>query len=179
MAHGKSGAHAGAASRRAGSRRVLFICAANTARSIIAEHLLRRELHARGAADSIEIRSAGIAPYARDGALVSLDTRFALRDHGLELTDEKTSTDLRRNLHLLEEAALVLAMTREQREIVERMPQAAGKPVYTLREYAGEEDGDIADPATRDESFFRSTCAIIKQALELALPRLLASAAAR
>ncbi len=59
----------------------------------------------------------------------------------------------------------MLAMTREQREIVERMPQAAGKPVYTLREYAGEEDGDIADPASRDESFFRDTCAIIKQAL--------------
>ena len=158
---------------------VLFVCHANTSRSIMAETLLRGMIEERGLSDAIHVHSAGIAPYARDGALVSLDTRFALRDHGLELTDEKTSTDLRRNLHLLEEAALVLAMTREQREIVERMPQAAGKPVYTLREYAGEEDGDIADPATRDESFFRSTCAIIKQALELALPRLLASAAAR
>ena len=158
---------------------VLFVCHANTSRSIMAETLLRRMIEERGLGDSIHVHSAGIAPYARDGALVSLDTRFALRDHGLELTDEKTSTDLRRNLHLLEEAALVLAMTREQREIVERMPQAAGKPVYTLREYAGEEDGDIADPATRDESFFRSTCAIIKQALELALPRLLAADAAR
>ena len=158
---------------------VLFVCHANTSRSIMAETLLRGMIEERGLSDAIHVHSAGIAPYARDGALVSLDTRFALRDHGLELTDEKTSTDLRRNLHLLEEADLVLAMTREQREIVERMPQAAGKPVYTLREYAGEEDGDIADPATRDESFFRSTCAIIKQALELALPRLLASAAAR
>jgi protein-tyrosine phosphatase len=158
---------------------VLFVCHANTSRSIMAETLLRRMIEERGLNDSIHVHSAGIAPYARDGALVSLDTRFALRDHGLELADEKTSTDLRRNLHLLEDADLVLAMTREQREIVERMPQAAGKPVYTLREYAGEGDGDIADPATRDESFFRSTCAIINQALELALPRLLSTAAAR
>jgi protein-tyrosine-phosphatase len=157
---------------------VLFVCHANTSRSIMAETLLRRMIEERGLSDSIQVHSAGIAPYARDGALVSLDTRFALRDHGLELADEKTSTDLRRNLHLLEDADLVLAMTREQRDVVERMPQAAGKPVYTLREYAGEEDGDIADPATRDESFFQSTCAIIKQALELALPRLLAADAA-
>jgi protein-tyrosine-phosphatase len=158
---------------------VLFVCHANTSRSIMAETLLRRMIEERGLGDSIHVHSAGIAPYARDGALVSLDTRFALRDHGLELADERTSTDLRRNLHLLEDADLVLAMTREQRAIVERMPQAAGKPVHTLREYAGEEDGDIADPATRDESFFRSTCAVIKQALELALPRLLAADAAR
>ncbi len=158
---------------------VLFVCHANTSRSIMAETLLRSMIEERGLSDSIHVHSAGIAPYARDGALVSLDTRFALRDHGLELADEKTSTDLRRNLHLLEDADLVLAMTREQREIVERMSQAAGKPVYTLSEYAGAEDGDIADPATRDETFFRDTCAIIKQALERALPRLLASDAAR
>jgi hypothetical protein len=52
------------------------------------------------------------------------------------------------------------------------MPQAAGKPIYTLREFAGE-SGDIADPASRDETFFRDTCARIKQTLESALPRLL------
>jgi protein-tyrosine phosphatase len=158
---------------------VLFVCHANTSRSIMAETLLRSMIEERGLSDSIRVHSAGIAPYARDGALVSLDTRFALRDHGLELADEKTSTDLRRNLHLLEDADLVLAMTREQREIVERMSQAAGKPVYTLREYSGEADGDIADPATRDETFFRATCVIIKEALERALPRLLASDGAR
>jgi len=158
---------------------VLFVCHANTSRSIMAETLLRGMIEERGLSAAVHVHSAGIAPYARDGALVSLDTRFALRDHGVELADEKTSTDLRRNLHLLEDADLVLAMTREQREIVERMPQAAGKPVFTLREYAGEDDGDIADPATRDESFFRATCAIIKRALERALPRLLAGDAAR
>ena len=42
------------------------------------------------------------------------------------------------------------------------MPQAAGKAIYTLREFAGE-DGDIADPASRDENFFRETCSLIKR----------------
>ena len=55
---------------------------------------------------------------------------------------------------------------------------AAGKAIYTLREFAGE-DGDIADPASRDENFFRETCALIKRTLEQALPRLLEHAANR
>jgi protein-tyrosine-phosphatase len=151
---------------------VLFVCHANTSRSIMAETLLRHMVQERGFARAIKVHSAGVAPFARDGALVSLDTRFALRDHGIELADGKTSTALKRNLHLLETADLVLAMTADQKAIVERFPQAAGKTIHTLREFAGD-GGDIADPASRDESFFRETCALIKQALEKALPRLL------
>jgi protein-tyrosine-phosphatase len=154
--------------------KVLFVCHANTSRSIMAEILLRSMLEERDLGAAVRVDSAGVAPYARDGALVSLDTRFALRDHGIDLGEDKTSTDLKRNLHLLEEADLVLAMTGEQKAIVERMPQAAGKPIHTLREFAGDSAGiDIADPASRDESFFRQTCAVIKRALEDALPRLL------
>ncbi|MGH8705844.1 MAG: hypothetical protein ACREUO_10555 [Burkholderiales bacterium] len=153
---------------------ILFVCHANTSRSIMAERLLCRMLEERGLADGFRVHSAGVAPYARDGALVSLDTRFALRDHGIDVTDEKTSTDLKRNLHLLDDADVVLAMTAEQKAIVERMPAAAGKEIYTLKEFAGEA-GDIADPASRDESFFQQTCAEIKRCLERGLPRLLTS----
>ena len=155
---------------------VLFVCHANTSRSIMAEHLLRQMIASRGLGSEIHVHSAGVAPYARDGALISLDTRFALRDHGLEPVDEKTSTALLRNLHLLEDADLVLAMTAEQKRIVERMQEAADKRIYTVREFAGDAELDIADPASRDESFFRETCAIIKSALERSFPRLLALA---
>jgi protein-tyrosine phosphatase len=151
--------------------KILFVCHANTSRSIMAETLLRQMLAERDLGDRITVDSAGVAPYARDGALISLDTRFALRDHGIHVGDDKTSTDLKRNLHLLEEADLVLAMTAEQKRLVERLPEAAGKAIHTLCGFAGEE-GDIADPASRDESFFRNTCSIIKAALESALPRL-------
>ena len=138
----------------------------------MAETLLRQMLEERGLGGRIHVDSAGVAAYARDGALVSLDTRFALRDHGIEVGEDKTSTDLKRNLHLLEGADLVLAMTAEQKRLVERLPGAIAKRIYTLREFAGE-NGDIADPATRDESFFQQTCAEIKRCLEIALPRLL------
>src|SRR5665213_2377984 len=83
-------------------RSVLIICAANTARSVMAEHLMLRELNTRGARQDVRVRSAGIAPYARDGALVSLDTRMTLRDIGIDIGEEATSTDLKRHPELLE-----------------------------------------------------------------------------
>ena len=154
MPHGKSDSRAGAPALGARSRRVLIICAANTARSIIAEHLLRRELGARGAGESIEIRSAGIAPYARDGALVSLDTRMTLRSIGIDIGEEASSTDLKRHPEMLEAADLVIAMTvAQEHDLRERFPAAAGRPVFTLRAFAGE-TGDIDDPFEQGHEVF-------------------------
>ncbi len=154
MPHGKSGARAGAAPRGARSRRVLIICAANTARSIMAEHMLRRELGARGGDGRIEIRSAGIAPYARDGALVSLDTRMTLKSIGIDLGEEATSTDLKRHPELLEAADVVIAMTvQQERDLLERFPAAAARAVFTLRAFAGEA-GDIDDPFEQGHEVF-------------------------
>ncbi len=135
-------------------RRVLIVCHANTSRSIIAEEVLRRLLAARGLADVVQVRSGGIAPYARDGSLVSLDARFVLREVGIELDPERSATDLKRNRQLLAEADLILVMTDEQRRMLAEFPEAADKPVATLRELAGE-SGDIADPSMQDEDVFR------------------------
>ena len=131
-------------------RRILIICHANTSRSIIAEAVLLRLLASRGVADRFEVRSGGIAPFARDGSLVSLDARFVLRDIGIDLPAGAGATDLKRQRHLLEEADVILAMTDEQRRMLAAgFPEAAGKRVVLLRELAGE-SGDIADPRSEE-----------------------------
>ncbi len=120
----------------------------------MAEHMLRRELAARGFDRRINVTSAGIAPYARDGALVSLDTRLALREVGIEIGDEATSTDLKRHPELLDRADLIIAMTQAQaRELVEKFPGARGRDVHTLRSFTGA-SGDIDDPYEKGDVVF-------------------------
>ncbi len=127
-------------------RSVLFICAANTARSVMAEYIMKRELEARGLHEHVVVRSAGIAPYARDGSLVSLDTRITLREDGIDISDEAKSTALRRHPELLEECDLILAMTEKQAlDLRANFMRESERQIYTLREFAGEK-GDIEDP---------------------------------
>jgi protein-tyrosine phosphatase len=154
-------------------RRILIICHANTSRSIIAEAVLLRLLASGGHADVIEVRSGGIAPYARDGSLVSLDARFVLRDIGIDLPEGAGATDLKRQRHLVEQADVILAMTDEQRRMLAKtFPESHGKPVILLRELAGD-TGDIEDPAMQSEDFFRNCRDEIVRCLEAGLPRLL------
>ncbi|MGA2411095.1 MAG: hypothetical protein ABSG46_11990 [Candidatus Binataceae bacterium] len=157
-------------------RSVLIICAANTARSVMAEHLMLRELRERNAHEGVRVRSAGIAPYARDGALVSLDTRMTLRDIGIDLGEEATSTDLKRHPELLEAADLVIAMTAAQaRELRERFAVRPSLPVHTLRGLAGEA-GDIADPFEQGDAVFADCREEINRLIPLVVDRLLANA---
>jgi protein-tyrosine-phosphatase len=152
-------------------RRILVVCHANTSRSIIAEAVLRRLLDERGIPD-VEVRSGGIAPYARDGSLVSLDARFALREVGIELAKDAGATDLKRQRHLLVAADVILVMTEEQRRMLGAFEEARGKRVVSVRELAGE-SGDIDDPSMQDEDVFRGCRDEITRCLTTGLDRLL------
>ena len=159
--------------RRPRFRSVLLICAANTARSVMAEHLMLRELRSRGADNTITVRSAGIAPYARDGALVSLDTRMALRDIGIHLGEEAISTDLKRHPELLREANLVIAMTeRQAQDLRERFEVNEALEVHTLRSFVGEA-GDIDDPFEQGDMVFAQCREEIARLIPRIIDRLL------
>ena len=121
--------------------------------------------------DDVVVRSGGIAAYARDSSLVSLDARLVLREDGIEVSAEATACDLKRHPELLAEADLIITMTDEQRHMLADFPAAAGRPTFTLRELAGEH-GDIDDPAGRGEEVFRACRDRIHSCLERALERI-------
>lgn len=152
--------------------RILIVCHANTSRSIMAHALLGKMLAERKV-EHIDIRSGGIALYARDGMLPSLDARLVLRDIDIELRENDiVSTDLKRHGHLIAQADLILTMTHEQKQMLAAHPETAGKRVFTLKEFAGE-DGDIDDPAMQGEEAFRARLDEIKRCLEKSFEDLL------
>ena len=155
------------------ARAVLFVCHANTARSVMAQLLLDRMLAARGAGERVRVRSAGVAPWARDGMIASLDARLALKEDGLLVAEDAVvSTALRVHRDLIAAADLIVTMTVEQKRIVGELAEAGAPPtVVTLRELAGEA-GDIGDPAGQGEDTFRACRDEIKRCLEKAIDRI-------
>ena len=127
-------------------------------------------LRARGR-DDVVVRSGGIAPYARDTSLVSLDTRMLLRDDDIELSADATSCDLKAHREHIAQADLIVVMTAEQKRMLARFDEAAGKDVVTLRELAGE-TGDIEDPAGRGHDFYGACRDEIRRCLERGIDRL-------
>ena len=155
------------------ARTVLFVCHANTCRSVMAHVLLEKMLAARGTNGAVRVRSGGIANHARDGMIPSLDARIVLREEGIVLgEDTLTSTDLRRHRHLVGEADLILTMTGEQKQVVGAFDEARGRAVFTLREFAGD-PGDIHDPFGQGEDRYRATRDEIKRCLERGVDRML------
>jgi protein-tyrosine-phosphatase len=149
------------------------VCHANTARSVMAHVLLERMLADRDVQHLIRVRSGGIGPYARDGMLPSLDARLVLRETGIHLGEHAmSSTDLRQHREIIGGADLILTMTTQQRVALKEFAEALGRPVFTLREFAGE-TGDVADPALQGEEAFRACRDEIRRCLERSIERLI------
>jgi protein-tyrosine-phosphatase len=154
-------------------KRVLVVCHANTARSVMAQKLIERMLAERGLADRVQVSSAGVWRYARDGMIPSLDARLALREVGIELAeDAMASTALAEHPELLESAAVVVTMTEEQTALVRALANGRGVDVVTLPALAGE-TGDIADPAGQGEEAFRAARDEIMRCLAVGFDRLI------
>ena len=154
-------------------RSVILVCHANTCRSVMAHVLLEKMLREREARGRVQVRSGGIANHARNGMIPSLDARIVLREDGIHLAeDAMTSTDLRRHRELIAEAHLILTMTAQQKEMLGTYEEARGRPIFTLKEFAGEE-GDIGDPFDQGEERYRACRDEIKRCLAKGIDRLL------
>ena len=121
--------------------------------------------------EDVTVSSGGIAPYARDSSLVSLDARLVLRDDAIEIPPDTTSCDLKQHRDRLAAADLIVTMTAEQKRMLAEFPEAVGKDIVTLPEAAGEA-GDVEDPAGRDGDFYTACRDHIRRCLEKAIDRL-------
>jgi len=154
-------------------RTVLFVCHANTCRSVMAHVLLEKMLRERAVDGGVRVRSAGVGNVARDGMIPSLDARIVLREDGIHLAEDTiTSTDLRRHRELITEADLILTMTESQRALVASYKEAQDRQLFTLREFAGDA-GDIEDPVLQGEAKYRACRDEIHACLRASFDRLL------
>ena len=138
----------------------------------MAQMMLGHMLATRGVRD-VQVCSGGVATWARDGMIPSLDARLALREVGIHLAEDgMASTAIFQHPEVVATADLIVTMTLEQKAVMTALAEAQGKPILTLRELAGEA-GDIADPAAQGEEVFRICRDEIGRCLEKSIERLL------
>lgn len=142
---------------------ILFICSGNVCRSPMAEYLLRARL--RGPLARWRVGSAGVA--AMDGWPASPEAVAALAERGIDLTPHRSRF---LSPELVDDAAMIVVMTRGHDESVrQRFPEAAGR-VFLLRGFdGGAREEDLADPIGLPLDGYRQA----RDQIEAALPDLM------
>lgn len=119
---------------------VLIVCSGNTCRSPMAEALLRRQIERAGDAPRLRVASAGT--WGPSDAPAAALSQQLLAQEGLDLSAHRSRLLTQREL---DDADLILVMTRTHKEdITQRFARAADK-LYLFSEMIGKRD-DIADP---------------------------------
>lgn len=105
--------------------------------------------------------SAGL--HAFEGSPANERSRIAcLRDH-IDLSGHQSKPTTK---ELVDQASLILTMTKDHKdELIEQFPHAGNK-TFTLMEYAGQ-NGDIPDPIGLSEQTYETTYQQIKEAVQL------------
>lgn len=118
---------------------ILFVCTGNTCRSPMAEGYFRH-LISQSQRKDITVSSAGT--FAGEGEPPSQNSVRAMKKIGIDISDYKSSPLTK---ELLNEADLIIAMTKSHKMHVGHMSIEALKKTKLLGEYA-HSAGDLADP---------------------------------
>ena len=102
----------------------------------------------------IEVYSGGIASNARDGMLISLDAKLAMKEIGVNLPEDSLSIDLKKHPEYIYKADLILTLTKKHKKDVTKFLKSNNKTILTLKEFANE-TGDIEDPSMKGIEGFR------------------------
>jgi len=132
---------------------ILIVCSVNTARSPMVEGFLKDFFLKNDL--NIMVKSGGISSHARDGMLISMDAKLAMKELGIILPENYLSHDLKKYPELIEEADLILTLTDKHKEEIYGFFNIDSKEIFTLKEFAGEH-GDIKDPSMKELEGFRT-----------------------
>lgn len=112
----------------------------------------------------VEVNSGGISSNARDGMLISLDAKLAMKEEGIDLPDESLSIDLKKHPEYIQKADLILTLTENHKNEIAKFVNLNNKVILTLKEFANE-CGDIEDPSMKGIEGFRLTRDEIKNCI--------------
>jgi len=139
---------------------VLFVCTGNVCRSPMAAGLFYDKLCREKANDRVRVRSAGI--WALEGQPASAYAQQVMNEHDLDISAHRgrnlTQTDV-------DEADLILVMSRQHAEVITRNFEHSKGKVYLLSEMAGQ-GYDIEDPYGGSLLEYRHTAAELAELIE-------------
>lgn len=141
---------------------VLVVCSVNTARSPMAVGYLKHLFEMNDI--QTKVLSGGISSHARDGMLISMDAKLAMKEEGIQLPENYVSIDLKKHQELIQDADLILTLTEKHKNEILKYIDGSEIDVFTLSEFAGE-TGDIEDPSMKDLEGFRKVRDQIKDYL--------------
>ena len=137
-------------------KKVLVVCTGNTCRSPMAEGWLNHKLAGKGWV----AESAGVAAWGGDPA--SPEAVEVMREIGIDISAHRNRPLTRA---LVNEAAIILAMTDGHRREIERhFPEAAAK-VRLVKSFGAAPTEDVADPFGASADVYRHVRDELVQAL--------------
>ena len=133
--------------------KVMFVCTGNICRSPMAEAIFK------DIAGNVEVSSAGT--FALDGEMASYNAIEVCKSHGLDLSGHRSPPIEDSDI---EEMDLVLTATVRHRDYLKE--EYPNLKICTIKECAGYENLDIADPYGYNLNVYENCFLEIKEALE-------------
>ena len=146
---------------------VLFVCTGNVCRSPMAAGLFYDKITREDNNSAIRIRSAGI--WALEGQFATAYARQVMSERDLDIDAHRGRNLAQREV---DDADLILVMTRRHAEIIRRDHKRSEGKVFLLSEIAGA-FFDIADPYGGSLADYRRTATELAELVERGYPEIL------
>jgi protein-tyrosine-phosphatase len=146
---------------------IVFVCTGNVCRSPMAAGFFYDKLLREKADGRVRVRSAGT--WALEGQPASAYALQVMNEHGLDISQHRGHNLVQEDV---DQADLILVMTRRHADIVARDMQSVPDKVFLLSEMAGQAQ-DIEDPYGGSLHEYRRTAAELEGWVERGYGRIM------